>query len=246
MYRLLKERGRAASDYYAGSREYFFLSPAGLSLLQSLKPAIESCCRGRVLDAGAGRGAYRELLDGFAESYVGMDVSATPSTDVVGDAQKLPFVDETFDAVFCSQVLEHVPQPEAALKEFQRVLKPGGYLILTVPHLSWLHNEPHDYYRYTPHGLRFLLARAGFQDQYIVPAGGLLSFLGHIPSTVMVNSTFGIPVVHRLVLALNSIWCRLVTSLDRLIEKNKIYALNYVCLAEKNRVFQQRKPDDRS
>ena len=134
----------------------------------------------------------------------------------------------------------------AALKEFQRVLKPGGYLILTVPHLSWLHNEPHDYYRYTPHGLRFLLARAGFQDKYIVPAGGLLSFLGHIPSTVLVTSTFGIPILHRIVLGCNSLWCRLITSLDRRIEKNKIYALNYVCLAEKKSIFQQRKPDDRS
>lgn len=233
MYRSLKERGRVASDYYAGSRVYFYLSPAGLSLLHMLEPVVERWCQGLVLDAGTGRGAYRELLAGFAESYVGMDVSATASTDVLGDAQKLPFVDGAFDTVFCSQVLEHVPQPGVALKEFCRVLKPGGHLILTVPHLSWLHNEPHDYYRYTSHGLRFLLAQTEFKVESIVAAGGLLSFLGHIPSTVLVSTTFGLPVVHRIVLAFNSIWCRLVTSLDSRLEKNKIYALNYICLAEK-------------
>jgi SAM-dependent methyltransferase len=233
MYRSLKERGRAASDYYAGSREYFYLSPAGLSLLQTIQPVVESCCRGRVLDAGAGRGVYRELLAGFAECYVGMDVAPTQATDVLGDAQRLPFADGAFDTVFCSQVLEHVPEPWLALAEFRRVLKPGGHLILTVPHLSWLHNEPHDYYRYTLYGLRFLLAKAGFREKKIVPAGGLLSFLGHIPSAILVNATFGMPVVHRIVIATNSIWGRLIASLDRRLEKNKIYALNYVCLAEK-------------
>lgn len=233
MYRSLKERGRAASDYYAGRPEYFSLSPAGLSLLKALQPLVEAHCRGQVLDAGTGRGAYRKLLSGFAECSVGMDVVATVATDVLGDVQRLPFADGTFDTVFCSQVLEHVPEPGLALAEFYRVLKPGGALIVSAPHISWLHNEPHDYFRYTPHGLRFLLERAGFAPERVAAAGGLLALLGHISSTMLINLTFGLPVVQRMSLAVNALWVRLIAALDHRLERRKIFALNYVCTARK-------------
>jgi SAM-dependent methyltransferase len=233
MYKTIKERGRAASDYYAGREEYFSLSPAGLTLLRALKPLVKEHCRGRVLDAGAGRGAYRDMLLQHAKEYVGMDVSQSTATSVVGDAQCLPLTDTSFDTVFCSQVLEHVPRPWNALAEMKRVLKPGGHLILTVPHISWLHNEPHDYYRYTKHGLRFLLNQAGFEEVKMKPAGGLLSLLGHIPATVLMNLTYGVPVLHPLVRVLNRFWVSVVSALDESVEKKKIFALNYVCVFRK-------------
>ncbi|RMG29914.1 MAG: class I SAM-dependent methyltransferase, partial [Methanobacteriota archaeon] len=140
MYKCLKKQGRAASDYYSGKQEYFYLSPAGYALIKAIEPLVKEHCRGRVLDAGAGRGAYRSLLESRADEYIGLDVSASSATAVVGDAQRLPFADASFDTVFCSQVLEHVPEPWLALAEFRRVLKEDGTLILTVPHISWLHN----------------------------------------------------------------------------------------------------------
>lgn len=233
MYKSLKERGRAASDYYAGRDEYFLLSPAGLTLLQSLEPIVKEYCCGRVLDAGAGRGAYRDLLLKTAENYVGMDVGLSNATDVIGDAQKLPFLSASFDTVFCSQVLEHTPEPCLALTEFKRVLRPGGKLILSVPHISWLHNEPHDYYRYTNHGLSFLLGQSGLKPKAIIAAGGLLSLLGHVVSTLLVNMTFGIPGVHRFAMCFNRVFVRLVSALDTTLEKKKVFALNYIVLAEK-------------
>ena len=171
-YKGIKEKGQALSDHYAGTREYFLLSPAGKTLLNGLLPLVEEYCRGRVLDAGAGRGAYREILKNTSQEYVGIDVSSSEATSVVGDIQTLPLSDESFDTIFCSQVLEHVPQPWLALAEFQRVLKPGGTLILTVPHISWLHNEPHDYYRYTRYGLRYLAEQAEFEVINIVAETG--------------------------------------------------------------------------
>lgn len=233
MYKALKERGRAASEYYAGSADYFTLTPASVTLLEALEPLLPEYCRGRVLDAGAGRGAYRAIIGRHASQYVGLDVGLSAATAVVGDAQRLPFADGSFDTVFCSQVLEHVPEPWLALAEFRRVLKPGGYLILSVPHISWLHNEPYDFYRYTPHGLRFLLERAGLAEQKLQAAGGLFSLLGHVFSTAWMNLTFGIPVVHPLVRRWNHVWGRIVASLDRHLEKKKLFALNYVCLAKK-------------
>ncbi len=233
MYNKLKEKGRAASDHYAGSKEYFTLTPASKSLLDGMMPVIREHCRGRLLDAGAGRGAYRDLLHDYVDEYIGLDVTASKATTAVGDAQKLPFASESFDTVFCSQVLEHVPEPWKALAEMRRVLKPGGHLILTVPHLSWLHNEPYDFYRYTVHGLRFLLNQAGFEELVIRPAGGLLSFLGHIPSTVLINLTYGVPVLHAFVKWLNKLWVYMASSLDESVEKKKIFALNYVCVSRK-------------
>lgn len=234
LYGTLQLRGRAASDFYAGREDYFSLTPAGLTLLHELKPLLREHCRGRVLDAGAGRGAYRDLLLNHADVYVGMDVGMNRGLAVLGDAQRLPFGDDAFDTVFCSQVLEHVPEPWLALAEFRRVLKPEGKLILSVPHISWLHNEPHDYYRYTNHGLVFLLHRAGFRCELLVPAGGLLSLLGHILSTVLINITFGTSWLHRLSMAGNRGFVRLVAFCDRRIEKKKIFALNYVVVAGKN------------
>jgi len=232
-YQGIKEKGRAVSDHYAGTREYFMLTPAGQTLLDGLLPLVEQYCSGRVLDAGAGRGAYRDILKDFSQDYFGMDVSPSGATSVVGDVQTLPLTNESFDTVFCSQVLEHVPEPWSAIAEMYRVLNPGGDLILTVPHISWLHNEPHDYYRYTAHGLRFLLRKAGFEEIEIRPAGGLLSLFGHIFSTLWVNLSFGIPVVHSLVKLWNLLWVKVLTWLDRHIEKKKVFALNYVCVARK-------------
>lgn len=234
MYKSLKARGRAASDYYAGREEYFYLSPAGLTLLRALEPLVREHCRGRVLDAGAGRGAYRDLLLRHADSYVGLDMAPSRAMNVVGDAQQLPFADASFDTVFCSQVLEHVPQPWLALAEFRRVLKPGGKLILSVPHISWLHNEPHDYYRYTRHGLAFLLERAGLVPEQIEPAGGLVALFGHIFSTVLINTTFGVPLLHLLARGLNGLWVRGVVFMDRHLEKKKVFALNYSLWAKKH------------
>jgi SAM-dependent methyltransferase len=229
----IKEKGQAVSDHYAGTREYFLLSPAGKTLLKGLLPMEEEYCRGRVLDAGAGRGAYRDILKNYCQDYYGMDVAPSGATSVVGDIQTLPLLNESFDTVFCSQVLEHVPEPWKALAEMRRVLKPGGCLILTVPHMSWLHNEPYDFYRYTVHGLRFLLNQAGFEEVKMNPAGGLLSLLGHIPATVLMNLTYGVPVLHPLVRVLNRFWVSVVSALDESVEKKKIFALNYVCVFRK-------------
>jgi SAM-dependent methyltransferase len=228
MYKRLKEKGREASDYYAGCKEYFSLTPASQSLLDGLHPIVVENCRGRLLDAGAGRGAYRDLLSGLVDEYVGVDIAASSSTAVVADAQRLPFADVSFDTVFCSQVLEHVPEPWLAIQEFRRVLKPEGKLILTVPHLSWLHNEPHDYLRFTSHGLRFLTQKASLDTHELLPAGGIFSFLGHVPSTIVMNITFGIPLLHYLVRWLNRCWVSMVCLLDRHFEKKKIFALNFI------------------
>ena len=89
----------------------------------------------RVLDVGSGQGALQDVVSDFT----GLDISSTAARFyhkpfVEGSATELPFPDNSFDAVWTIDVLEHVPQPEKALSEMRRVLRPGGYLFL---HAAW-------------------------------------------------------------------------------------------------------------
>jgi SAM-dependent methyltransferase len=137
----------------------------------------------RVLDAGAGDAPYRPL---FAHcDYVTHDWAASPHpgarrADLVADLTALPVGDASFDLVLCTEVLEHVPEPAAATAELARVLAPGGGLLLTVPFVIELHEEPYDFFRYTPHGLRHLLEGAGFDAVDVRPLTGWWSTLSHV------------------------------------------------------------------
>jgi SAM-dependent methyltransferase len=85
-----------------------------------------------------------------------MDISKHRNPDIVGDICQSSF-NEAFDAVICMEVLEHIPTPHLAMEKIFLALKPGGALIMSVPFLFPLHDRPHDYFRYTKYGLKYLL-----------------------------------------------------------------------------------------
>ncbi|TSC57844.1 MAG: type 11 methyltransferase [Candidatus Peregrinibacteria bacterium Greene0416_19] len=118
---------------------------------------------GVILDIGGGTGKRYRGFFPHATSIRALDINPDLKPDIVGDAEAMPIPDASIDGVVCSQMLEHVPHPSRALAEMYRVLKPGGKAILTVPQLNELHEEPHDYYRYTKHGLKTLCEEAGFR-----------------------------------------------------------------------------------
>lgn len=136
----------------------------------------------RLLDAGAGEGPYRPL---FAHiRYVGIDDRRGDRAwdygglDAVGDLRRLPFREGAFDAVLCTETLEHLTDPQDVLNEVARVLRAGGTLHLTAPLHFREHQEPHDYFRYTRHGLQLLIERAGLRPRTIEPEGGYFRMLG--------------------------------------------------------------------
>jgi SAM-dependent methyltransferase len=229
----IKQVDREIGDAYAGSELYFQLSPTRYSLTRDLFPMVHTYAQGRCLDAGAGRLSYRGVIRAAADVYFAVDVQPWEGLSAAGSVMELPFQDAVFDSLFCSQVLEHVPEPQRALHEFYRCLKPGGCVVISVPHLAYLHNEPHDYFRYTKHGLRVLLEKAGFEIIQIQAAGGLLSFLAHIPSLIFKAVFYKAPWLGNAAVCLNAFCSRGIVAIDRRVDAKKIFALNYIAVAKK-------------
>jgi SAM-dependent methyltransferase len=118
--------------------------------------------RGRVLDVGCGEKPYASWLPGGkGNRVVGIDVSPGPGVDVVvGEADGFPFPDGAFDAVLCTQVLEHVTDLEGTLREIHRVLAPSGLLVASVPFIYQEHGAPRDFRRFSRHeAIRLLSER---------------------------------------------------------------------------------------
>ena len=121
---------------------------------------------GRVLDVGCGSRPYESLFD--ASEYVGLELDTpenrrTKKADVYYAGKTFPFEPNSFDSVVCNQVLEHIFEPEAFIREIGRVLKTEGQLLLTVPFVWDEHEQPRDYGRYSSFGLTALLDRNGFE-----------------------------------------------------------------------------------
>jgi SAM-dependent methyltransferase len=119
----------------------------------------------RVLDAGAGQLPYKPLFTHV--SYEAADIVPAPGLDYVCDIAAMPVEDDRYDLVLCSQTLEHVMNPVAVLREFARVLKPGGTVWLTAPLFYAEHVTPYDYFRYTRFAWRKMARRAGLQVEEI-------------------------------------------------------------------------------
>jgi len=123
--------------------------------------------RGRLIDIGCGTKPYKEMLRPYVTDHIGLDrkqpFNQNADIDLVGTAYEIPVEDESFDSALSNAALEHLEEPEVAIRECHRVLKPGGIAIYTVPFIWHIHSAPWDYYRFTSFALEHLFEKAKFE-----------------------------------------------------------------------------------
>lgn len=146
---------------------------------------LRQYAKGRLIDLGCGTVPLYAAYEPFITENVCVDWGGTIHSSLFVDqecdlAGALPFGNSDFDTIILSDVLEHIPQPEVLWREMARILAPGGTVLLSVPFLYWIHEVPHDYYRYTEFALRRFAKEAGLKMQVLKPLGGAPEVLADV------------------------------------------------------------------
>ena len=139
---------------------------------------------GRLLDIGCGTKPYAELLKPYITEHIGVDHQGSfhckDNVDLIGTAYAIPAQDASFDSALCTAVLEHLEEPEQALRECFRILKPVGVAIYSIPFIWHLHEEPRDFYRFSKYGLEYLFKKVGFEVIEIKALSGFWVTFGQL------------------------------------------------------------------
>jgi SAM-dependent methyltransferase len=187
-----------------------------------------------ILDAGAGEGQYRDRFT--RQRYTGVDLGIGDNAwnyaklDAVADLLALPFRNNAFDAAINIVTLEHVKEPARVIEELHRVLKPGGNLLIIVPHEWEEHQTPHDYFRYTRYGMKYLLERAGFENIQIEPVGGYFRLM----SRRLLNALQFFPLPAMILVGIFIAPLALIAPLFDGLDSQKNFTLGFICRAFKN------------
>lgn len=229
-------------------RQAFFPGPLGVFVnpfylaRSALHHAIRDCANmlgGRLLDVGCGSKPYRSLFN--VTEYVGLDIDSPVArqrgvADVFYAGKDFPFEANSYDAVLCNQVLEHVFNPDEFLAEIGRVLRPGGKLLLTVPFVWDEHEQPWDYARYSSFGLKALLEKQGFRILSHRKLRADVSVLFQLANAYLFKLTQGWPRPANLLFTATVMAALTVLGLlgARLLPDNPDLYLDHVLLAEKS------------
>lgn len=145
----------------------------------------------KILDAGAGELRFKEFCshleyvsqdfgkyDGSGDS-LGLQTGKWDNSklDIISDITEIPVSDKSFDVILCSEVFEHIPDAVAAIKEFSRILRPGGILLITAPFNSLTHFAPYHFCGYNKYWYLHHLSKSGFDINIIDHNGSWFSFI---------------------------------------------------------------------
>lgn len=149
----------------------------------------------KILDVGCGIKPYRDLFS-TAASYIGIDIQESghrdsdKMPDKFYDGTNIPFAEDSFDCVICTEVLEHVPDPQRLLKEIARVLKSDGTVFLTMPFVWAEHESPFDFQRFTRYKHLQIFQQAGFSDIILTDTTGVFRVCGQLISAFAFERLF--------------------------------------------------------
>ena len=172
-----------------GSRKQDDLTVGSRLFADRVAARYQDACRiharGRLLDLGCGRVPLYEAYSAYVEEITCLDwpnsVHDILHIDLACDLnQPIPLPSASFETIVISDVLEHLAEPNAVCSEMSRLLSPGGKILMNVPYLFWIHEEPHDFYRYPEFGLRYLANKAGLKPLTVEPVGGPFEVMADI------------------------------------------------------------------
>lgn len=195
------------------------------SFLEEHLSRHQHLARGRLIDVGCGQKPFKHLFKGI-NSYYGVDINENSKADLICDVLELKIETESADAVLCTQVLEHVSEPNILIREISRICKKGGIVFLTAPHISRIHGEPYDYYRFTRFGLKHLFEKNEFEIIATEEMGGFFLTMTFLTNYYL-KQRLGIlsyainPLINLLYLAV------------QYFDKNKSNPFNYLVVAKK-------------
>jgi len=146
---------------------------------------LKKYAMGKLLDLGCGKVPLFQAYKDLVRENICVDWENTLHKNEYIDfecdlTQTLPFPDKEFDTIILSDVLEHIPNPENLWREMARILNPGGHIFVNTPFYYFIHEEPHDYYRYTEFALRRFVQLAGLKLIYLRPMGGIPEILADL------------------------------------------------------------------
>ena len=194
---------------------------------------------GTLADLGCGEvplyGIYRTHVDNIVCVDWPSSKHQLSHVDVQCDlSEPLALASNSVETVVLSDVLEHVLDPAALWREMGRIVAPGGYVLVNVPFLYWLHEQPHDYYRYTEYALRHLAGATGFTVEHLEALGGSVEVGVDILSKhLSVLPGFG-PWLARIVQAAGSSWSKSAPGRSLIRHTGKRFPLSYFMLARRN------------
>ncbi len=207
-----------------------------------IEEAVESFAQSlpagaRMLDAGAGQGQYKHAFK--RQRYCGVDLAVGDAAwdytklDALADLTALPFREGVFAAAINVVTLEHLCEPARALAEIARTLEPGGRLLLAAPHEWEVHQAPHDYFRYTRHGLQYLLEKAGFEAIEIHAAGGYFRLVARRLLNGLQFFTGGVRWLGFIPAAILLVPPALILPLLDALDRDRNFTAGYICTARK-------------
>lgn len=136
---------------------------------------------GHLVDLGCGEAPLKNYFLNFADKYTGIDWSKSShnvKADIMSDLNKeIKLKNSIADCITSFSLLEHLLEPQNLINESFRVLKSGGVIIFQVPWQWWIHEEPYDYFRYSPYALENMFSKVGFTKIEIEPIGGFFTML---------------------------------------------------------------------
>lgn len=210
--------------------------PSKILLYEKIK-ANADYVFGATLDAGAGGvNRYGSLFKKMTK-YISLDIKPEYHPEILAPVDNIPLPDSSVDSIICTQVIGDCESPDKTIKEFSRIIKSGGVVLLSESFMNEIHGQPYDFWRFTHYGLRRLFETNDFEIIKIEQVGGFFSVMAQNQIRYFIEK-FKLGQkknLSRFFKPLLNIFGRLMIYFDTIdtSEANRLFAISWLVIARK-------------